>query len=229
MQQFVASTSAYGDDAALLKRIAAGDSKALAWLYQRDAPRMYRYCFAMARDEQLAADAVQDTFVDLAAQSQGAAHAPRLAFDPQRGALNAYLLGVARHHLLAALRDAGRFVSADAGAGEEGEPWEQATDAHHALNPLVAQVAKQSGEALLRAVAALPFVFREAVVLVDLQETSYEDAARLAGVPLNTLRTRLHRGRARLARALAPAPTAAAAAPVVGQTTAGNSSGPESP
>jgi len=40
---------------------------------------------------------------------------------------------------------------------------------------------------------------REALVLVDLQERSYAEAAQVAGVELNTLRTRLHRGRARLA------------------------------
>lgn len=201
MQQFVAPTTST-DDASLLKRIAAGDTQALAWLYQRDAPRMFRYCMAVAHDEQLASDAVQDTFVDLAAQAQGASDAPRFAFDPQKGALNAYLLGVARHHLLAALRTGGRYVSSDASSDAEAEPWEQATDAHHALDPLHAQVTRQATSALMQAVAALPFVFREAVVLVDLQEASYEEAAALAGVPLNTLRTRLHRGRARLARAL---------------------------
>jgi RNA polymerase sigma-70 factor, ECF subfamily len=206
MPQFVAPATAT-DDASLLRRITAGDSQALAWLYQRDAPRMFRYCMAMAHDEALASDAVQDTFVDLAAQAQGAAGAPRLGFDPQKGALNAYLLGVARHHLLAGLRSAGRYLSSDAHVDSDLEPWEPATEAHHALDPLNLQVQRQSSDALLKAVAALPFAFREAVVLVDLQEATYEEAATLTGVPLNTIRTRLHRGRARLAKALGAEPS----------------------
>ena len=43
---------------------------------------------------------------------------------------------------------------------------------------------------------------REALVLVDLQERPYEQAAQIAGIELNTLRSRLHRARARLAAQL---------------------------
>jgi RNA polymerase sigma-70 factor, ECF subfamily len=50
-------------------------------------------------------------------------------------------------------------------------------------------------------------VFREAVVLVDIQERTYTEAAQIAGVEINTLRTRLHRARKRLAQALTPVPT----------------------
>jgi RNA polymerase sigma-70 factor, ECF subfamily len=63
-------------------------------------------------------------------------------------------------------------------------------------------VAKQDHAALMAAIAQLPVVFREAVVLVELQELSYAQAAALAGIELNTLRTRLHRGKKRLAELL---------------------------
>ena len=52
------------------------------------------------------------------------------------------------------------------------------------------------------ALARLPVVYREAVVLCDLQELSYADAAAAAACAMGTLRSRLHRGRALLARAL---------------------------
>ncbi len=199
MQQFVAPSQLI-DDATVIGRIAAGDSQALAWLYRRDGARVMRYCLAIAHDESLASDALQDTFVSLAAM----AHSDKPSgFDADKGSLLGYLLGIARHHLLKALRDAGRYVGQSANADDDFEP---ATEAHHALNPMLHEVARQSTQALMAAIAALPFVFREAVVLVDLQEFSYEDAANLAGVPLNTLRTRVHRGRNRLARALCPEP-----------------------
>jgi RNA polymerase sigma-70 factor, ECF subfamily len=48
------------------------------------------------------------------------------------------------------------------------------------------------------AVLALPAEFREAVVLCELEEMSYEEAARACGCPIGTIRSRLHRGRALL-------------------------------
>ena len=57
----------------------------------------------------------------------------------------------------------------------------------------------QSGAAVQEALRRLPAPFREALVLVDLQERSYAEAAAIAGIELNTLRTRLHRGRIKLA------------------------------
>jgi RNA polymerase sigma-70 factor (ECF subfamily) len=48
------------------------------------------------------------------------------------------------------------------------------------------------------AVQELPVEFREAVVLCELEELSYEDAAQMAGCPIGTIRSRLHRGKALL-------------------------------
>ena len=183
----------------MMRRIAAGDMQALAWLYQRDANKIMRYCLAVAHNEQLAADALQDTFVALAsAQTNG--------FDASKGSLQGFLMGIARHQLLAALRAGTKFVSltgCEGDAQEFIEPLELATDAHNDLDPLRLQVARQSTHALMAAVAQLPFAFREVLVLIDLQEQSYEETAALTGVPLNTVRTRLHRARKRLAEQLA--------------------------
>jgi len=48
------------------------------------------------------------------------------------------------------------------------------------------------------AVLDLPAEFREAVVMCELEELSYEEAAQMAGCPIGTIRSRLHRGRALL-------------------------------
>ena len=55
------------------------------------------------------------------------------------------------------------------------------------------------------ALAALPELFRRAVVLVDVQEFSYEEAAAVVGCPIGTLRSRLFRGRRAIAALLAGA------------------------
>ena len=73
--------------------------------------------------------------------------------------------------------------------------------AHHAVLDN-ARLAWDGSEAQ-RALAALPDPFRSAVVLVDLDELSYEEAAEVLGCPVGTLRSRLFRGRRVLAVALA--------------------------
>lgn len=52
---------------------------------------------------------------------------------------------------------------------------------------------------MIRALQALPASFRDAVVLVDLEEMAYKDAAKKLGVPVGTVMSRLHRGRKMLA------------------------------
>ena len=61
-----------------------------------------------------------------------------------------------------------------------------------------------------RALDAIPAVFRDAVILVDLDELSYKDAAAKLGVPVGTVMSRLYRGRRLLAEALRPGSTEAA-------------------
>jgi RNA polymerase sigma-70 factor (ECF subfamily) len=65
-----------------------------------------------------------------------------------------------------------------------------------------------------RAIDALPTAFARVVVLVDLRELSYKDAAAELGVPVGTVMSRLFRGRRLLAAALDEAVTARAEAPV---------------
>ena len=61
-------------------------------------------------------------------------------------------------------------------------------------------IARQDVDALRRAVAALPPHYRDVLVLVELAERSYAEAAAICGCELNTVRSRLSRGRALLAR-----------------------------
>lgn len=87
--------------------------------------------------------------------------------------------------------------SADATAPEAGDParlWER----------------RVQGERVNAAIDALPAVYREAIVLRELEELRYEDIARIAGVPLGTVMSRLSRARALLRESLRderPGPT----------------------
>lgn len=168
---------------ALVRRLRQGDASALAPLYRAESPGVYRYAMALCGQPDLAADAMQEAFVQFAGRPEG--------WDSGRGSLGGYLAGMARHHLLARWRD-------QPVAHDESED----ADLDRVEAPEQQLVRAQDQARLMAAVQALPWVFREALVLVDLQERSYVEAARIAGVELNTLRTRVHRGRARLLAAL---------------------------
>lgn len=170
------------------------DAAVLAWLevvYRQESDAVYRYALALSGDAALAADVTHEAFMALAQAPQ--------AFDPARGALGAYLAGIARHALLAAWRLRDRHVVLDEGADDD-----LAATAATAAAPSHESglIERQSIDALWAAIRALPWPFREALVLVDLQERPYAEAARIAGIELNTLRTRVHRARQRLAAAL---------------------------
>ncbi len=194
MQPRAVLMAAEPDSAELQQRIAAGESAALEQAYRLEAAPVYRYAFGLCGNASWAADATQDAFVALASRPQ--------TFDPARGTLGAWLAGVARHALLAQWRrrrNEMAWPTSDDGDGDDGlEAGVFSVKA--AATPETLMVRSQSGAAVWAAVQRLPFAQREALILVDLQERPYEEAARIAGIELNTLRTRLHRGRARLAQ-----------------------------
>jgi len=180
------------EDAALAARIARGDRAALEQAYRREAAAVYRYALALCANPGWAADATQDAFVALASQAHG--------FDAARGTLGAWLAGIARHTLLAQWRrETGQVPLDDADDEGTGAP---APGTTFDDTPETLLVRTQSGERIWAAVRRLPVRFREALVLVDLQERPYAEAARIAGIETNTLRTRLHRARTRLAALL---------------------------
>lgn len=172
-------------------------AQALDLLYRDEAPRVYRYALALCGNAAWAADATQEAFVALALRPQG--------FDASKGTLGAYLAGTARHTLAAHWRQQAR-------ESRQAQPWPDADDGEaadatpcHEATPEALLVRAQEGSAVWAALRQLPPAFREALVLVDLQERPYAEAAAIAGVELNTLRTRLHRGRHQLAALLTAA------------------------
>lgn len=183
---FVApAAAAQADEAALLARLADGDADALALLYRRESGSVYRYALALAGDEAAALDAVQEAFAQLLRGPHG--------YQAGRGSLGAYLAGMARHQLLSQWRDARRHVPLDDDLDD--------IEATPASDARLTETQRQ--DSLWAAIRRLSWPQREALVLVDLQERAYEDAAAIAGVSVDVLRTRLHRARQRLADLLA--------------------------
>jgi len=185
----------HGLDARLMAGVAAGQEQAFVDLYARRHADVYRFAFAMARSRSLAQDVVQEVFL---AVLEGAAR-----FDGRKGSVRAWLFGCARHVVIDRLRLERRWTDQIA---ETAEPDGHADRVH----------SQQRVARLHAAVTELPIEYREAVVLCDLEELSYADAATVLGCPIGTVRSRLHRARALLARSL----TAEAGRPAAGEANA---------
>src|SRR5919205_502827 len=121
-------------------------------------------------------------------------------FDAGRGSVAAYLYGIARNHVLRAFDRERALVRFDDEADEGGElPHENLVARPDPLGDLTRA---ESVEKLRQAVLALPAHYREVVVLCELHEMSYVEAAEALGCAVGTVRSRLHRARAMLAEKL---------------------------
>ena len=172
------------DDAGLLERVRRGDEQAFATLFARYKRAIYRYGVYMCGRE-AADDVVQDTF--LAVLRQTGRH------DAPTSSVGGYLFGIARHVVMKrmAARKDWSFTDTDAG-----EP-----DDRPGIEPAVFEdlVRAQTVETVRTAILALPAACREAIVLCELHEMPYAEAAQVMHVPIGTVRSRLHRARTLLA------------------------------
>ncbi len=167
-------------DQDLLDRARAGCEESWTTLYRRHRGRIYRFALHMCGSADMAEDAVQETFLALLERMD--------RYDESRGTLEAWLLGVARNKVL-------RLLERDREAIHDTEP----------SGNLLSEMAKsESIGAVRKAVLGLPASYREVVVLCDLEEMEYTEAARILNCPLGTVRSRLHRARQMLMERLMP-------------------------
>ena len=215
------SASQTPSDAELLRLMLAGDEASFAALYKRRQGGVYRFALQMSGSEALAEDVVQEVFMVLMRDGAN--------FDPSRGSLAAYLYGIARNHVLRAFERERALVRLDSGDEED------AGDALHERlitrqDPLGDLARGQMVEKLRQAVLALPAHYREVLVLCDLHEMSYAEAASSLGLAVGTVRSRLHRARAMLAEKMRGAARGVGAETSAGggaETGAGDLQGPQ--
>lgn len=174
-------------DDVLLRRAAKGDEEAFTLLYRRHQAAMYRFALRMTGNTWAAEEIVQDVFMTLMRDPK--------KYDATRGALGAFLYGVARNRVMKHLERLPREISLE-------EKNEDGTGAgivlQDASTPAMWAEKRERRQQVRAAILELPVEFREAVVLCELEEMSYEEAAQMAGCPIGTIRSRLHRARALL-------------------------------
>src|SRR5215472_5010532 len=178
------SDSGKPSDGELLLRLRAGDEEAFATLYRRRGGSVFRFLLRMTGRKTVAEDVTQEVFMVLVREAQG--------YDPERGSLLPYLLGIARKKVLRLYTRETLVITGDGTLPEAVAPDDPFT--------LLSQA--EVVNRVRRAVLELPPRFREAVSLCDLEGLGYAEAAKVLDCPIGTVRSRLHRGRGELVRKL---------------------------
>ena len=172
-------------DDELLTRLRRGDEAAFVTLYRRRQGAIYRFAMHMSGSATAAEDITQEVFLALLRRECG--------YDPERGTLSGYLFGIARKLVLRNLERGRSDVALETEPDDAAMPELAVID-----DPLIDLTRREGTEALRRAVMALPRRYREVVLLCDLEELDYADAAVVLRCPIGTVRSRMHRARALL-------------------------------
>jgi len=194
----------------LLRLIAKGHEAAFVAFYRKHQSSVYRFALHMSGKTEIAEEVTQEVFLTVMGVAK--------QYDSKRGSAVSYLYGITRNFVLRCLERERPYV-----AGLEDVENEQAgvlqagvlkggalkggalkggvlkggvlADEHDLLGELARN---ERIESLRKAVLALPPAYREVVVLCDLNEMDYAQAAGALGCAIGTIRSRLHPARALL-------------------------------
>jgi RNA polymerase sigma-70 factor (ECF subfamily) len=171
----------YWCDEHSIRHLLRGHEDAFMEIYRKCSGAVYRFALYMTGDRQVAEEVTQDTFVFLLANAS--------SYNSARGSLLSWLLGVTRNQSRRALATLGEADALDDSAEAEipdmGDVFED-----FAQRELIGEIR--------RVVGSLPPTLREVVILCELQELDYKEAASVIGCPVGTVRSRLNRARALL-------------------------------
>ncbi len=172
-------------DGDLLRLLSGGDEKAFIEFYRKHQGVVYRFALQMSGKTEIAEEVTQDVFV--VAMNSGT------KYDSERGSVAAFLYGIARNFVLRALERERPYITV------LDDPSGDYADRVVAEQDIFGDLAQNERvETLRKAVLALPPAYREVVVLCDLHERDYAEAASVLGCAIGTVRSRLHRARALL-------------------------------
>lgn len=176
------------EDEVLIGRIAGGDEPAFTALFRRRHDDVYRVALMITGMPATAEDIAQEVF--LAVMREAA------RYETGRATVKAWLCGIARNHARRRLSGDGRIEQLP---DESDEP---VAAMSIEPDPLAELVKDQDLGRLRAAILTLPVRYREVIVLCDLEEITYAEAAAALDCAVGTVRSRLHRARVLLAAKL---------------------------
>jgi RNA polymerase sigma-70 factor (ECF subfamily) len=172
-------------DAKQLEQARSGHEPAFLDLYRRYRTPVFQFAWRLTGSQTTAEDITQDCFLALLESS---------GYDPARGALRTYLIGIARHQAIRRLR----LTERESDDTESEAVCDESTDQLGAL--LQAERAERIGHAI----ASLPLAQREALILFEYEELSLDEIAQVTGIEPGAVKARLFRARETLRKRLAP-------------------------
>ena len=181
----------------VVRRCMDGDSGAWAELVRIHHRRVYGLCYRFTNNSADAEDLTQDVFLKI--------YSNLASFDMARGSLQVWITTMTRNLLVdnfRRTRNQRSTDSLDAGWDEADElrPIDRLTASGPSPHEKAAQ--KELAKMVQGALAKVSIELREAVILRDLQDMDYKEIAQVLGIPEGTVKSRISRGRAELARLL---------------------------
>lgn len=180
-----------------VRRCMDGDSGAWAELVRTHHRRVYGLCYRFTGNPADAEDLTQDVFLKI--------YSNLASFDMGRGSLQVWITTMTRNLLV----DNFRRTRNQRATGSLDDGWESAEelkpiDRLTATGPTAHEMAarKELAKMVQDALAKVSIELREAVILRDLQDMDYKEIAQVLGIPEGTVKSRISRGRAELARLL---------------------------
>jgi RNA polymerase sigma-70 factor (ECF subfamily) len=172
-------------DQELYRQLAKGREEAFSALYERYQGPIFRFAWHMSGNSATAEDVTQEVFMLVIRNPKN--------YDPAKGSVAGYLFGIARN-LTRRKLDRSRL---DEPLAEE---WTESSETNLAGDTdLLGDLTRSELlQCLQKAILGLPEQYREVVVLCDLAEMSYPDAAAVLQCPPGTVASRLHRARVML-------------------------------
>ncbi len=184
--------------AQLVRRCASGDSVAWEEIVQRFHRRIYNICYRFAGSADDAQDLTQEVFIKVY-RTVG-------SFDGEKASFGTWVTTVTRNLLVDHFRKTRNDRATDSmdavmGADEDG-PTLADRLAGDVESPQAHVESRERREMVHRALLQISPDLREAVILRDLQDLDYREIAQVLKVPEGTVKSRINRGRAELARLL---------------------------
>src|SRR6185503_2901662 len=181
----------------VVRRCMDGDSGAWAELVRSHHRRVYALCYRFTGNPADAEDLTQDVFLKI--------YSNLASFDTARGSLQVWITTMTRNLLVdnfRRTRNQRNTDSLDAGWDETDElrPVDRLQASGASPHEKAAQ--KELAKMVQGALAKVSVELREAVILRDLQDMDYKEIAQVLGIPEGTVKSRISRGRAELARLL---------------------------
>lgn len=167
-------TTVKSSDHDLLHAGRSGNEEAFLCLYHRYSSSVFRFSLYMSGNRELAEEVTQDVFLALLSGDT--------RYREEQGTLEPFLIGIARNHIRRHHRQTQRVAAIDRSPSS--------------TTPSFFEAADNDLPALRQAILALPEAYRAVVVLCDLEQLSYAEAAQRLHCAVGTVRSRLHRARA---------------------------------